>query len=68
MATVVCRVRPPPRQCDHGCALSPPSLLLSPWPCSEFQPFSEFARTNRDDTDARSSCLNVRGGSSGDAR
>jgi hypothetical protein len=32
-----------------------------------FQPFSEFAHTNRDDTDARSSCLSVRGRSSGDA-
>jgi hypothetical protein len=33
-----------------------------------FQPFSEFAHTNRDDTDARSSCLSVRGRSSGNAR
>ena len=69
MAAVVCRVRPPPRRCDHGCALSPPLLpLLSPWPRYVFHPFSEFAHTNRDDTDARSSCLSVRGRSSGDAR
>jgi hypothetical protein len=69
MAAVVCRVRPPPRRCDHGCALSPPLLpLLGPWPRFVFQPFSEFAHTNRDDTDARSSCLSVRGRSSGDAR
>ena len=32
LATVVCRVRPPPRRCDHGCALflplcSPSSVL-----------------------------------------
>jgi hypothetical protein len=37
MAAVVCRVRPPPRQCAHGCALSPPSLsssVLGHAPCS----------------------------------
>jgi hypothetical protein len=37
-----------------------------------FQPLSEFAHTNRDDTDVivseRQSCLSVRGTSSGDAR
>jgi hypothetical protein len=68
MAAVVCRVRPPPRRCDQWLCSLPSLPLLSPWLRSVFQPFSEFAHTTRDDTDARSSCLSVRGRSSGDAR